>query len=96
MEETPSAPSDGITREVTLEVFWGDADAVEPVFADNLALQRVNEQFYLTFGQIRLPATSAVTDRTVAEIRPVARLIIPKDALHRVAELLTRNLPDRG
>ena len=75
-----------------LEAYWGKADHLEPVLVDNLHLQRVNNQYYLTFGQIRLPLVEAPTERVVAEIRPMTRLIIPRDALRRIVELLSRTL----
>ena len=62
------------------------------MFADNVLLQRVGDQFYLTFGQVRLPAIQGPVKRGVAEIRPMVRVIIPKDALERIADLLTRSL----
>jgi hypothetical protein len=75
-----------------LEMYWGQADHLEPVFADNLHLQRLNNQFYLTFGQIRLPAAAPGTERVVAEIRPLVRLVIPRENLKQIANLLSRNL----
>jgi hypothetical protein len=74
------------------QVFWGDANQLEPVLADNLLLQQVNEQFYLTFGQVRPPAVTDSVERVVMEIRPVARLIVTEGALHRIVDLLTRSL----
>ena len=76
-----------------MEVFWGKPEHLEPIFADNLHLQRINDQFYLTFGQIVPPLVEgSPNERMVAEIRPVARMIVTKDALGRISELLVRNL----
>jgi len=79
--------------QASIDVFWGKGEALEPIFADNLHLQRINDQFYLTFGQVRLPLIETnPAERVVAEIRPVVRLIVPKDALQRVVNMLSRNL----
>lgn len=77
----------------SLEVFWGSPEGVEIVWADNLHLQRVNNQYYLTFGQVRPPVAEGI-ERIVAEIRPVARLVVTKDALKRITDLLAKGLKD--
>ena len=79
----------------SLESFWGNADQLDLVFVDNIHVQRINDQFYLTFGQVR-PPVEIPPSRMVAEIRPVARLVVPRDALTKIVELLGRLTKDGG
>ena len=91
MANTPEAKP--VAGEQTLEVYWGSAEHLEPIFADNLHLQRIGDLFYLTFGQVRVPVLEGEqTKRLVAEIHPMARMIVPKAALDRIADLLHRTL----
>jgi hypothetical protein len=69
---------------------WGSADDLDLLFADNLHLAQVNELFYLTFGQTRVPVVAKGTAPTEAEIRPVSRLVISRDAFNKIATLLGR------
>lgn len=69
-------------QRIQVQAQWSNADHLDPVFADNLHVMRLNEQFYLTFGQIRLPMTEA-QDSMVGELRTMVRLVVPKDALQR-------------
>jgi len=81
------------TGKVPMKMYWGKADGLDPVFADNLHLQRVNDQCYLTFGQIRPPMVLSGPPKDIeAEIRPIVRIIVSREALQRMADLLSRNL----
>lgn len=73
-----------------LSVTWSDADHLDPVFADNMHMVLVNDQYYVTFGQLRLPIVPE--NSGIGKIHPIARLIVPRDALQRIVEVLTRNL----
>ncbi len=90
-EPSPERKND-VQKGVRIEAHWGPVDDLEPVFADHLHVNRANDQFYLTFGQTQVPvldkpeAPGAIT----AEIRPIARLIVPLNALERMRDLLRR------
>lgn len=88
---TPDAPV-----EVSIEASWGRSDLLDPVFVDSLALQRINDIFYLTFGQIRATAEAGSPARATAEIRPLVRLIVPKESMERIAELLNSTVPPKA
>ena len=45
-----------------LKLVWQQTDDLEAIFADNLHLGIVNNQFYLTFGQI-IPHLSNTAER---------------------------------
>ena len=70
---------------------WADALAVDPVFVDELYLQMVNDRYYLTFGQLRLPLVdpSDSSEPIVAQLQPVVRLIVAKGTLKRFAAALS-------
>ena len=74
-----------------LRAVWNNevASHLEQLFADNLHLAQVNDQFFLTFGQTRVPIIEVEnqSEAMIAEIRPVAKLVIPKVAFERIAKL---------
>ncbi len=74
-----------------LEVTWVSAEDLEPVFVDNLHLALVNNQYYLTFGQLRLPMVFP-DPPTKGRIHPVARFVIPREALQNIIALLRENV----
>jgi len=75
-----------------VELHWTKSDALDQTYVDHARLQRINEQFYLTFGQIRLPDDAGEDDSAiVAEIRPVAKVVMTAEALDRLRELLIRS-----
>jgi hypothetical protein len=76
--------------QIKLELQWGDAEHLEPIFVDNIHLARVNDQFYLTFGQIRLPVKGVTSSS--GELRPMVRLVLTKDTVEKITVLLARNL----
>ena len=70
------------------QTLWTNAD-LEPIFADQMQLTRVGTQYYLTFGQLRVPVNDG-TDRPtdVHDIRPVAQIVFPEEALGRLQKAL--------
>jgi hypothetical protein len=75
-----------------IELVWRTSDD-EPAatFADNLHVRRINEQVYLTFGQVIPPfdLESAKPGQAVrAEIRRVARVVVTVETLKRIVNLL--------
>lgn len=64
------------------------------MFVDNLFLQVVNEQVYLTFGQMQIPVTTEPEELSAVEIRPMARLIVPPSALRKMAKVVNTSLKD--
>lgn len=83
--------ADGKPGQVQLDVAWTGGAELEPVFVDNLHLARVNNQYYLTFGQIRLPVSSGTAPKT-GELRSMVRLVVTRESLERIVALLNRNL----
>ncbi len=78
-------------KQVRLEISWQSADAIEPVFVDHVHLARLNDQFFLTFGQTRVGVTNAEA-LTRAEIHPMVRLVIPAKSVEKIAQLLASAL----
>jgi hypothetical protein len=79
---------------VRLEAHWaGDSD-VAPIFADQLHVLGLNDTFYMTFGQLRPPVVEKEARPTdvVAEIKVVAKLILPRQALKQIRDLLNSRL----
>ncbi len=73
------------------QTLWTNAD-LEPVFADQVQLTRVGSQYYLTFGQLRVPVNVGEDHAAeVREIRPVAQIVFPTDALDQLQKAL-RNI----
>jgi hypothetical protein len=72
---------------------WAEAPHLDLLFADNLYLTRVNDQYYLSFGHL-YPSVEQPKDASslTAELRPVVRLMVPKEALKRMVDLLSRAL----
>lgn len=67
---------------------WSDAAALDQVMVSELFLHMIRDHAYLTFGQIRLPVGDI--EGKTAEIRPMARLVIPREALSRMLTVLNR------
>ena len=83
----------------SLDFFWGDSVNLEQVHVDHAQLARINDQYYVTFGQVRPPATepdpsSPSSQRVVTEIRPVVRIIAGTKALRSMAEMILRNMEE--
>jgi hypothetical protein len=77
--------------EVQARAVWVDTEDPEPTFADEVYIQGIGDRFYLTFGQVRLPL-AAEEGPVTAQIRAVARLIVPKESLKRIVEVLSRTV----
>ena len=77
-----------------IQAKWSSGDHLDPMFCDHLHLSRINEQFYLTFGQLRpgIDQPDGTMSPITAEIRPLARLIVPSDALAKIVALLTKGI----
>jgi hypothetical protein len=94
MAEKPEAK--GTDEGVSIDVYWGSGEDLEPIYADQLHLQSINQQYYLTFGQLRPPLVKegVPVDKIVAEIRPVAKLIVTREAFKRIAKLLNKHMKE--
>ena len=76
------------------QTYWVAATQLEPRFADHVQLTRVDRHYHLTFGQSRVPIAREASEPTaVAEIQPVARLILPEEVTIRLADALQQELP---
>lgn len=83
-------------QEMQLKLAWSGGSDLDPMFVDQAHLARIEDQFYLTFGQVRV-TSAPISDQepAYAEIRPMVRLVIPKEAMARLLELLQGGLtPD--
>jgi hypothetical protein len=71
-------------------------DSLEAVFADNLNLIQVNDQTYLTFGQVVPPSSPGeITEEpTTVEILPVARIVLTPEGFKKVVALLKKVTED--
>jgi hypothetical protein len=67
---------------------WSDDADQNVVFADEVHFINVGDRCYLTFGQVRLPVTTGSPDGIVAEIQPVAKIVITQELLHKFVDLL--------
>jgi hypothetical protein len=74
--------------EVQVKVEWGDSTHLKPAFVDQLQLVGANGQFYLVFGQTRIPV--GVEKPKSIQIEPVASFIVPASAIQSIAALLQR------
>lgn len=79
-------------EEVQLQLIWSTPVDLEPVYVDNMLLQKANEQYYVTFGQVRLPVSQAAPANATLEIRPVVRIIVSSQALRGMLEVLNRSI----
>ena len=77
----------------TLEVVWSSGDDIPLVYVDNMAMIRIKDRFYLTFGHVRPPVGKA-EGTARAELKPVGRFVIERDALKRITSVLNKHLAD--
>ena len=70
------------------QAYWGSGHDLEPRFADHVQLSRVESHYHLTFGQSHVPITTDSGTAPVNEIRPIVRVIIPKDVIRRMVTLI--------
>jgi hypothetical protein len=70
-----------------LTVTWALGENLEAVFVDNLHLAQVNDLFYLTFGQIRIPAGQEGPG--AAAIHPMVRLVLTRSAMKNIVGLMS-------
>jgi hypothetical protein len=75
------------------QAYWGEAASLEPQFADHVQLSRVESHYHITFGQSQVPVTTDSGTAPVNEIRPIARMIIPKDVIRRMVTLIRQTPP---
>jgi hypothetical protein len=84
---------EGASDKLSVSAEWSSGDHLELQFVDSLHLAVINDQYYLTFGQFRLPVDDkATTKGTGAEIRPMARLVLSVGGMEKVLRLLTENI----
>lgn len=76
------------------QAYWGNAEELEPRFADHVQLSRVESHYHLTFGQSYVPITTDSGTAPVNEIRPIARMIIPQEVIRRMITLIEQNAKD--
>lgn len=75
----------------TLKLVWQQEDSIESVFADSMHLAFVNNQYYLTFGQIAPPVVAeGAGPEVTAEIRKVTRIVVSDRTLKQILILLDR------
>jgi hypothetical protein len=87
MSETEKKPP----QEKTVVARWGSGRELEQIFTDEMLVQVAKGRAYVTFGQIRTPIGPDIQTGE-AEVRPVVRLIVPRDALLRMVTTLNRVL----
>lgn len=68
---------------------WSDGRNLDQLAVDELSLVDAGDRFYLAFGQVQVPlAASSIKDGTVAEIRPMVKLVISKAAMKKMLTVL--------
>lgn len=87
MEATKTKPSP-VTGQVTAK--WGDGSDLDQVFVDELLIHLVKERVYITFGQLKMPLVGPETSQAVAEVVPMARVIITRDSLQKMLDVLNK------
>lgn len=78
------------------KMVWSAGPELDAVFTDQMHLAKINDQFYLTFGQIRILSWPGEPPESGTEIRPIARVIIPKSAMAKFVALLQSGLNEWG
>jgi hypothetical protein len=72
-----------------VQTYWIAGDNLESRFADHVQVAQVDEHYHLTFGQSRIPVSREANEpASVAEVLPVARVILPEDVIKRLAVTL--------
>ena len=79
---------------VPFRVYWSEVDDLDTEFIDNLFVQVINDQVYLTFGQMQIPIDINPEDPATVEIRPMARMVVSPAALEKFAKVLTKSQKD--
>ncbi len=79
------------------QTYWVGGEHMEPRFADHVQVTQVDEHYHLTFGQSRIPISREANElASVAEVLPVARVILPEDVIRRLAITLRDKMPGQG
>lgn len=92
--EKRAKPKDQASGTVNYRVYWSEDEDLDTVFVDNLFLQAVNEQVYLTFGQLQVPIGMDPEETAAVEIRPMARMVVSPAALKKIVKMLKTSLDD--
>jgi hypothetical protein len=69
---------------------WVEAQELKPIFADQLQVTRIGDVFHLTFGQVLVGLGHKEEPGSTPGIEPVVRVVISREALARMADLLTK------
>ena len=81
---------------IPLSPRWVPADDLPLVLAEHLHLALINNQYYLTFGQVNPPVHEHPTPGAPANIRPIARIVVPKASLPGIVRLLKQAVDEWG
>lgn len=86
--KAPPALPPGASR-----VEWNDARELPLLAAEQLHVRVVQGRYYLTFGQLNLPVFEGPPpDDFIAEIRPVARLVLSTTDVESIVRVLSQVL----
>lgn len=66
---------------------WTNSDEVRQILANEANLTYINDQVYLSFGQLEVPP-GALEAKSGIEIRSVARLVLTTGGFHKILKLL--------
>ena len=80
--------------EVTARLVWVDSLDVEPRIVDELHVQNIGGRIYLTLGQTRVPIVQPQDGTAVAEVRPIAKILVAPDFLAKVHKVIGHVLSD--
>jgi hypothetical protein len=88
MEASKSASKAGSAQ---IAAAWGDSSSLEQIYVDELLVTLAKGRAYLTFGQLAI-ASSPDVSKASAEIRPVARLVVSRESLRPMIDVLNQLL----
>lgn len=81
------------TGAVQVRLTWGSGKDLVTVYVNHMTITHAGPEFYLTFGELPLPAFMDAKDiPDELEITPKVRLAISPDAMKTIARVIQENL----
>lgn len=79
---------------VQAKVEWKDRLDLPLTVVDEAFMQLINDRYYLTCGQHRLPIKQSSEGAIEVEIHPVVKIVASKAALLKIRDMLNRMLAE--
>ncbi len=78
---------------IAVRLKWGSAKDLVTIYINHMTITHAGPEFYLTFGELPLPAFSDAKDvPEELEITPKVRLAVSPDAMKAMARVIQENL----